>query len=147
MWFFWDLFFHVTYFSLAALHVVTLCSKWGIHKAGVAGWLVWGWEAHRQTECDGSTRLSQVGREGRAYSTARDKVIYDETDKQHWWRLHLISLRSFLWPLTWSRFPSFPLPRLTSLITRSQCQVFTILVCSTETHLVCLRTSASLQHS
>ncbi len=38
--------------------------------------------------------LSQVGTEGHAYSRARDKVSHDETDKQHWWRLYLISLCS-----------------------------------------------------
>lgn len=62
-----------------------------------------------------TAQLSQVRTGGHAYSAARDKVIHDESDKQHWWRLHLISL---LCPVA-SHLVSvsfLPLHRLPSLI-------------------------------
>lgn len=86
--------------------------------------------------------LSHAGIEGHAYSSARDKVSHDETDEQHWWRLRMISHRSPSGLFARSHFPLHSRP---SHISLPQCQVFTVLVCFTESHLVCSNISASLE--
>ena len=72
--------------------------------------------------------LSQVGTEGHAYSSARDKVSHDETDKQHWWRLHTISLCSPSGLSPALIFPFLPLRTQAAFISFTQCQVFTIFI-------------------
>lgn len=93
------------------------------------GWSV-GWcGGERFTDKQSVTGpLSQVRTEGRAYSSARDKVSHDETDKQHWWRLHTISLCSPSGLSPALIFPFLPLHTQAAFICLTQCQVFTIFI-------------------
>lgn len=74
--------------------------------------------------------LSPVWTQGQDCSGAADKVSRDESEQQHSWRLHLIRLCSATGLIFLLLFLFSPC----CLISACQCQVFTIAVCSTQSH-------------